>query len=412
MLTIHVLITWVIASIYYLDKDQFPHKIHYGLVPPKALGKRQTSNVYSKTMRTHSIRLEFTCIHPFGETKFQRGRCSQLGDALEYAAFILETHFVLRETVRIETHLKPFCNDQDNNPSNAGRECVFEDRTLGRAAPTAMYTFNQTAAQRFGLDAEYGYPTALARQFVPNDSNLPNTDISATFNSGYNWKLPSNKSPIWGKSISVNGGFLNQTNQVSFDLVQVALHEYMHGLGFISSWSEHNGMFFPSYLTFDDLGRVTGMMPAWIYTKFFSDRQNGVWFDSYRRIIIQSISETLRKLGEGSNFEQEYKTSVGHQIGLAVFKMFTVPQSVLIWFPSKDDKMTFGVINTPRSFSYGSSVSHLDGNMYSGIGSFLMRPSATGGVEWNKMIPNTRDSLGSAVLGIFRGMGYAVIAEI
>jgi hypothetical protein len=368
--------------------------------------------LYSKIIQTHSIRLDFTCIHPFGETNFENGRCSELGEALRFAAQILQTHFVLREVVRIETYLKPFCNDLDSNPNNAGRECIFEDRTLGRAAPTTMYTFNETFARRFGLDAEYGYPTALARQFVPKESNLPNTDISATFNTGYNWKLPSNKHPKWGKSISINGGFLNQTNEVSFDLVQVALHEYLHGLGFISSWSEHNEMFFPSYLTFDSLGSVTGMMPAWIYTKFFSDRHNGVWFDSYRRTIIQCISETLRNVSDSSNFEQVYKRSVGHRIGQAVFRMFTVPQSVLIWFPSKDDKLTFGVINTPRSFSYGSSVSHLDGNTYSGIGSFLMRPSATGGVDWNQMIPNTRDSLGSAVLGIFRAMGYAVISEI
>jgi hypothetical protein len=53
----------------------------------------------------------------------------------------------------------------------------------------------------------------------------------------------------------------------------------------------------------------------------------------------------------------------------------------------------------------------LDIDTYANIGSFLMRPSATGGIELSKMIPNSRSLLGSAVMGIFQAMGYAVLLE-
>jgi hypothetical protein len=399
--------SYAFAAIYHLDRQQLPKRIYYNTYPSLPLEKRQTE--YQVVVRTRSIELKITCAHPFGETDFQQGRCSKYAEALKEAAEILESRLVLTQLVRIETNFQPFCNDINN--SNLGKECSVFDRTLGMAAPTAMFVFNKTMANRVGLDSEYGYPPGLAKQYVPGDKELPDYDVFAVFNSGFNWFLPSTVNPVWGKSISIHGGFLNQTREVSFDLVQVAIHEYIHGLGFISSWTEYSSMFFPSYLTFDGQGSVTGMLPPWIYTKYMSDRLTGIWFDSYQRIIRNSLIETLKTATNQVSFEKKYNTSLGYKVGAAVMQLFTTPQSVLIWYPSNDDKMTFGVINTPRTFSYGSSVSHLDANTYSGIGSYVMRPSATGGIPFNRMIPNSRSLLGSAVVGVFRAMGYVVLLD-
>ncbi|KAI8925301.1 hypothetical protein BC831DRAFT_461494 [Entophlyctis helioformis] len=62
---------------------------------------------------------------------------------------------------------------------------------------------------------------------------------------------------------------------------------------------------------------------------------------------------------------------------------------------------------TPSTYSSGSSLSHIDDRLYAGTSNYLMRPFSTGGSGMDAMRPSSpTGSIGDAILGIFRNMGY------
>jgi len=121
---------------------------------------------------------------------------------------------IIKSTITINATFESFCTTRGDCTSS----------TLGNAAPSSWYTFtNPEIAASVGADATYMYPSALARQFDASsvDSNRP--DISARFNADVAWIIGGVE---WG--VTTNGN--------RFDFEQIALHEVLHGLGFLSGW--------------------------------------------------------------------------------------------------------------------------------------------------------------------------------
>ena len=152
-----------------------------------------------------------------------------VAQSLERAARRIEKCIYLRTVVTINATFKSFCDDGGlNGPTVQGEACPVPDLTLGKANPTAWHVFTEDSALRNGLDPKYMYPSALAKQYVPDDLGLVgvSVDISSSFNSDVNWWFPGSSSGVgvfdwfWGSLVSIAGGFNGQALTSSYDLEQ------------------------------------------------------------------------------------------------------------------------------------------------------------------------------------------------
>lgn len=75
-------------------------------------------------------------------------------------------------------------------------------------APSAYHTFSKAAADQLGVDANYLYPAALAKQYAPNDPVFQNStsiyDIAVTFNADFSWWFSTPQDPV-GESSNSDG---------------------------------------------------------------------------------------------------------------------------------------------------------------------------------------------------------------
>lgn len=92
--------------------------------------------------------------------------------------------------------------------------------TLGRAGP-ADFERNFTGAPQ----SDTWYPVALANQLADGDLNGSTAEISANFNSSFDWYF----------------GFDGAASNSEYDFVTVVLHEIGHGLGFTGSMNYDDG---------------------------------------------------------------------------------------------------------------------------------------------------------------------------
>lgn len=185
---------------------------------PQRFDKRD-ENVQSSTINTTSFILNFKCNAPFRDFNFSK--CIAARESLRLGLIELEKYIFLPNQVIIDATFESFCADK----FNPGAKCSgIGSQVLGRAAPAQMIELNEFEAKNLGLDSNYGYPSSLIRQYVPDEMGNVTSDISANFNSDYNWLVaPVPSEPNWGSSVVIQGGFFNQSNTVSFDLRQVAV---------------------------------------------------------------------------------------------------------------------------------------------------------------------------------------------
>lgn len=165
---------------------------------------------------------------------------------------------------------------------------------------------------------DYVYPSALVRQILPsNDAALNNSDpdLSATFNSNINWWFSNDV----GMSHSIGFGPASTNSSLkSYDFEQVAVHEILHGLGFVSGWNRwlDDGGFYPSFPEFDDFGQFKGFGPAWIFDKHTSDAINGVWIRDYDTAIRKDIQESIKT--NPTSWETAFSNTTGFKIAQAL----------------------------------------------------------------------------------------------
>lgn len=115
---------------------------------------------------------------------------------------------------------------------------------LAHSKPSALY-------QNFdgAIFSDVYYPVALAEKLAGKELNSNEADIVCTFNSDIDWYLGTN-----------GNGSSNQ-----YDFVTVALHEIMHGLGFIGFFNVENGV--------GDLKSSNGIPSIYDYFVFTNSNQ-------------------------------------------------------------------------------------------------------------------------------------------
>jgi hypothetical protein len=411
VLIIGLLLAENIERVYHLDLKSLLKNPTYSSATVDTSAKKRISDqsIVGTTTITKSFRINLSCKAGFGDPNPNK-TCAEISNSLVRAATRIERHVFLPTKVTIEVKYQSFCSAPFSSP--LGTPCAAPGNTLGRASPAGMYIFSEKFAADNGLDHKYGYPSALAKQYAPSEFSNTSIDIFASFNSDFNWYFGTGN-PTWGKSQTINGGFYNQSMEVSYDFEQVAAHEIIHGLGFLSSfgpWSSLNDTFLPSYIDRNGFGEIIGMLPPWIYVKFLADAKHGVWISSYADAIAASFHEALDR-GGTSQWEIYFKNTVGHKLGQALAHpngLFSTPYALYFWF-NKAGKSKFAVLDTRKQFAIGSSISHLESSIYSTTTSFLMSAYATRGVAMKKMIPSSyRHEIGIIILEMLSSMGYII----
>lgn len=262
-----------------------------------------------RNLNTTSFNFRLDCTAPFGEPiDIDRSTCDRVADSILRAASRIERVIFLPNPVSVYFNYSSFCNDGPE--SKKGGPCNEDINTLGFASSNSWHQFSKQEAEKYGLDSDYLYPASLVRQYLTNQTLLNSLgtdmgDMYVAFNSDWNWwfysaddmigKPSSNK---WGPSVYINGGFYNQSQQYSFDIEQVILHELLHGLGMQNSWNQYvpECGFLPGYIDTDENGFPTGISPSFILTRWFADSTNGLWFSVWSGLIRSSFNQFLTVL--------------------------------------------------------------------------------------------------------------------
>lgn len=161
--------------------------------------------------------------------------------AFEYATSLLESTLTNTNTIRISAKFVIF--DGQENTNNPG-ECLLNSgtTTVAKAGPTGhgypSDRLDEGDVNRVGLGT--AYPYALFEATSGREFNAQNADIRISFS----------------KCIPFYYGFTGSVPANHIDFVQLALHEIMHGLGFIARVDSDGA--FPT-LTITVHGTVNGM---------------------------------------------------------------------------------------------------------------------------------------------------------
>ncbi|RKO91823.1 hypothetical protein BDK51DRAFT_45285 [Blyttiomyces helicus] len=289
--------------------------------------------------------------------------------------------------------------------------------TLGQAAPTSWHSWSASAAAMLGVDADYSYPRALARQYAPADPAFADGtagDVSAAFNSDASWWFPSDGDA----GVLEDEGFYDDGDgrkAVKYDFEQIALHEMLHGLGFISSWYPWTGTaeLLPSAPVYEGES-VEGLSRPFIFNRWMADAAGGAWMREHEATIVSSARASAAN--NMSEWAVRFAATEGAAVAKALYAgVATTPGALRIWYPAgRSLELRFAILYTPSNFSVGSSISHLDDTFYGGTGQFLMRPYATGFGILDNIVPRRAavgnegpGPMGETVLGILRALGYS-----
>ena len=196
---------------YYLDEiEASKNKIYYKRVKTPII----KSTAAPEIIETTSFKVDINCQSPYGDTLGIT--CSKFAKSVIHAAKQIEKMVYLPSKIAVTLSYKSFCAD---GPFNLGKPCQDSSSTLAYAAPTAMYQISKQLAQRFGLDSNYLYPKSLVKQYLPTDKSFENTfDIYSAINSDRNWDFIDTYLEF-GPNFIINGGFFNQSNYASYDIV-------------------------------------------------------------------------------------------------------------------------------------------------------------------------------------------------
>ena len=320
--------------------------------------------------------------------------------------------------------------------------------------------FSASAAEKLNLDPTFLYPASLARQYAPNDLVFSSAkwgeagyyDISIDFNADMNWWFANPEVDTLGETLPIRNEYVGDGYLTGnmYDFEQIAIHELLHGLGFISSWYPWLGddYILPGWLSYGPNGTITGLEPSYLYDRNLAFSGNQTWMTYYSdriRSIATTLSQKLKTTDENQWYREFTRTEAAKIGAWLKSKVAVTPQSVVSFFPlrrlfdltngdsvqtvsGQSDRvvsqktttssnienttvaMDFGyaVVYTPVDYSRGSTFSHIDAAYYEGTTEFLMRPFGTPNVGLDGFIPKGKNGpIGRNVLGILRAMGYA-----
>ncbi|KAJ3122266.1 hypothetical protein HK098_002971 [Nowakowskiella sp. JEL0407] len=350
--------------------------------------------------------------------------CNSAKETFRLAGEIISRTIVLTKAIFIKAEFISFCK-------NSADGCGPNSKPmLGQATATSYWTIHDVK----GVDENFWYPQALAKQLVPSNATMDwsTYDILAQFNSDTSdgaslfW-FPDNTSPI---------------SRGQYDFLYVVLHELIHGLGFVSSWgtyfetSNDNPKVLPMLtpllqfksrplvqnngLAASNVVSNCSALPPYIFDKFLITGKN-------EAVSLQTVYQQMNESGvlndawvvlkEPDTIVKSTIKGAKFQAGLDLYDSATTPGSIR--FQGTEQSGNTVVLHTTYDpFRVGSSLSHFDQRIYEKTADFLMRPEAPSGITLRKMIADTSGNqnataspIGPKTRFILGSLGYKLMPE-
>ncbi|RIA82646.1 hypothetical protein C1645_729141 [Glomus cerebriforme] len=305
--------------------------------------------------------------------------CNKAKKTFEMAGQIISETLILNTKIDVNATFFDLCGTDKEQCKN-----ISFRRIIGAAGPARSIILRDDD----GVDRLY--PQSLVKQFrFKNHPEYGQFDINAKFNSKVDyWFIEDNLSI--GK------------NQIDF--LYVVLHEFIHGLGFLSSWDNKNGFAsgWEDYMN----DRPEALTPEISISSSDATRQfkfNGFLESAFDRYMIHiptgnktsAFTGELNKFQEivGVNFQNEvdfvtkFHNSPQYQIAKTMMS-FAVSPNTLGFLPRGATKADDAIIleTSLQPYQQGSSVSHVDLKTYNNTGDFLMKFLADHGANLDNLI--------------------------
>lgn len=260
-----------------------------------------------------------------------------------------------------------------------GSACNADDptrRKLGQAYPYSSYPAKAVDPDDGDTDT-YLYPQALLRQLdIKSDyPDFESYDITAEFNADVNWYFEDDDE--------------DRIDDDQHDFLYVAIHELIHGLGFISSWRTLLDMDF-HYLTprakmgiarNEDI--VLGWYQMQIFDKYIQLNKTGSYLKDMGKKIM-TYQNTGDMIKQDTWLEGFHKSESG-QVAQEIYDIATSGKLVFS-IMSKDNNFITYLQTNKNSFIAGTCMGHLDNDEYTNKPDFLLRPYVPKGEDVDDLI--------------------------
>ena len=315
-------------------------------------------------------------------------KCTLAKTALKSAADKLATVLQIRKTINIQVGFRSFC------PS-VRRSCELRG-VLGAAAPSSFFLGHR------GDQKSSWYPQGIVKQYATSKSiTYEPFDLIAEFNADQSFYFASSGSSI-------------NRDEIDFELV--VMHEIIHGLGFFSTWQYYNQevdsqirepVFAPA-MRLDERGRTQGWLGLTIFDTFLRDASTDT---SLFDLGAKMTSVNIKDQSLVNALSNILRNNDAKDAATVAFKAATSISGLV--FASNSRSIS---LYAPKRYSSGSSVSHLNTNLFNSSAEFLMchDASSKAGISLTSAIssfPTNIGGLGPLTREILGMIGWPVVNQ-
>lgn len=316
----------------------------------------------------------------YGCSNRNDNRCDNARTAVEMAFEVIEKVLDLRNSITVKVNFGDF---QDKDPE-----------LVAYTTPTLLVSVDHSDGKK------RLYPAALLKQLKRRveGKNLP-PDIVFDFNAGKDFYFPSENRPI---------------RNHEYDFLMIALHELVHGLGFVSSWSDYGTVpdttpsLSPNIMVnhlYDDYVTL-GNFYENIFDKFLIDTSDST-FISKHSDAFEKVARSMNAK-RYQNFEQLWSATILHPIFQSTSKSMVdlATKKGSIAFLNNDGSKL--VLETSLSPFDENSINHMDCETFEESPDFLMVTGGLAGESLAQLIKVTGSEgpIGPNIIKALETMGY------
>lgn len=279
--------------------------------------------------------------------------CNKVRKSIDNVALIINKTFELKAPIIINASFIPICNTIE--------KCHTEQtKPLGAAKPSRFIPL----LDNDGIERLYAQALYKQIQLTDNNEELSEVDIISEFNS--------KSTEFWFRGDPEIG-----ENQVDFEIV--VLHEFLHGLGFISSWNDYIIPENPRALT--PYPKFIIKSNRFIFSGFREyalDRHLVLTKTNHRlTIITNKLNQFVHIKSNYTNkieFARDFIKSSQYIEAKEMFNYSVTRNSIFFELPDENENVFMETSLVP--YVPSSSFTHIDYNTYNNTTEFLMRYKA------------------------------------
>ncbi|KAJ3179744.1 hypothetical protein HDU85_004743 [Gaertneriomyces sp. JEL0708] len=317
------------------------------------------------------------------------------------ATRLIAEKLTINEQIVVQAHFKSFCGGVlDAN------QCE-DANILGAAQSVSLFpgAILTSAGQTLNSSNTFLYPQSILKQYPMSAAvkdALGEVDISAEFNADYTWIYENKPFPGYPDG--------------NFSLMNVIIHEVLHGLGFDSAFQLFNSIYpFTS-------SSIPYIAPILYYTGSKRDPTIRDWmppmpYDGLLRTVngrpITDWAYRIYKFFPGesqmSSFIPNFERS-GDAFAAAreLYQIFTSSAFATITNPVSNT-VSNAQIYTPNPYESGSSIAHVDFRTFAQTPDDIMIPQMSPLVNktWTQIMAGRPEGLfGGNTMGVLKGCGW------